>query len=155
MIEDSIPFQELQSPVNIDLELNNDSTCMICFESLVTPMTDTSDTTDTIELWVCPQCTKEFHKPCIRKWIESRPRKNFICPHCKYIVKKYDPNHLTNNIQRMPHHPVIEHYIYGDIQNYIYSFICILLIIIIGVLIWYIMKRTIIGHYPYHYNHTI
>jgi len=139
-------FEELNNTEHIPLELDNDPVCIICLEPLII---------DTIELWVCPQCTKEFHKPCIRKWIESRPRKHFICPHCNYIVKKYDPNHSTNNIQRIHNHSVLEHYIYGNIQNYIYSFICILLIIIIGVLIWYIMKRTIIGHYPYHYNHTI
>lgn len=139
-------FEELNNTEHIPLELDNDPVCIICLEPLII---------DTIELWVCPQCTKEFHKPCIRKWIESRPRKHFICPHCNYIVKKYDPNHSTNNIQRIHNHSVLEHYIYGNIQNYIYSFICILLIIIIGVLIWYIMKRTIIDHYPYHYNHTI
>ena len=139
-------FEELNNTEHIPLELDNDPVCIICLEPLII---------DTIELWVCPQCTKEFHKPCIRKWIESRPRKHFICPHCNYIVKKYDPNHSTNNIQRIHNHSVLEHYIYGNIQNYIYSFICILLIIIIGVLIWYIMKRTIIDHYPYHYNYTI
>ena len=139
-------FEELNNTEHIPLELDNDPVCIICLEPLII---------DTIELWVCPQCTKEFHKPCIRKWIESRPRKHFICPHCNYIVKKYDPNHSTNNIQRIHNHSVLEHYIYGNIQNYIYSFICILLIIIIGVLIWYIMKRNIIDHYPYHYNHTI
>ena len=140
MIDIETSSDELISTDHLYLELNNYPNCMICLESLVTPTLDT--TLDTTELWTCPQCAKEFHKECIKNWIRSRPRKHFICPHCSYIVTKYNRNNRGMYLIREPNQIITENYYYERLQNFIHTCICLLLVAIIFTFIWYIIKEN-------------
>jgi len=156
MIDIETSSDELRSTDHLYLELDNYPNCMICLESLVTPTLDTTshttldttldttvDTTvDTAELWTCPQCSKEFHKECIKNWIRSRPRKHFICPHCNYIVAKYNRNNRGMYLIRQPNQIITENYYYERLQNFIHTCICLLLVAIIFTFIWYIIKEN-------------
>ena len=144
MIDIETSSDELRSTDHLYLELDNYPNCMICLESLVTPTSHTTlDTTlDTTELWTCPQCSKEFHKECIKNWIRSRPRKHFICPHCNYIVAKYNRNNRGMYLIRQPNQIITENYYYERLQNFIHTCICLLLVAIIFTFIWYIIKEN-------------
>ena len=156
-------FEELNSIDYIDqidqIDQHAINDCMICLESVNIDITETyiSDTpiTNIIKIWTCPQCFKHFHQQCINEWKQSRPRKHFICPHCKFIIAKYKPTHISNNIHILANSPVVEHYIYGRIQNSIYGGVCIILCILIAFVALYVMNNTIFNHYHYHYNTTI
>lgn len=155
-------FEELNSIDHIDhidhIDGHAINDCMICLEYVNIDRTETyiNDTpiTNRINIWTCPQCVKSFHQDCINEWKQSRPRKPFICPHCKLIVAKYKHTRVSNNIQILDNHPVVEHYIYGRIQNSIYGGICIILCILIVFVALYVTNRTIFNHYHYH-NNTI